>query len=130
MEGEIGRAVDDIESLGKTSTMDGELKKFALDVQARQDVGRADGNAELRENGSADGIHQKALGERYARTNEMIVVHMNTALQEYHVGKRLARLLKCEAISGCLHGVPKRRWALSYSYWQWRKDWASQTIDS
>ena len=34
LEGEVGRAFDDIEGLGEMATMDGELKEFALDVQA------------------------------------------------------------------------------------------------
>ena len=34
LEGEIGRGVYDIEGLGKTSPMDGELKELAIDIQA------------------------------------------------------------------------------------------------
>ena len=48
--------------------------------------------------------NQKALGERNARTNKMIVVQQNTALQEYHVDERWAGLQKCEAISGGIIG--------------------------
>ena len=34
LEGEIGRAVNDVEGLGEMATVDGELKELALGVQA------------------------------------------------------------------------------------------------
>ena len=42
LEGEIWRAVDDVEGLGESATVDGELKERALDVKARQDADWAD----------------------------------------------------------------------------------------
>ncbi len=42
LESEIGRAVDDIEGLGETATVDGELKERALDIKARHDDDGAD----------------------------------------------------------------------------------------
>ena len=56
LQGEARRGVYDIEGLGKASTMDGELEELAIDIQARHDVGRADGDAELRENACRDDI--------------------------------------------------------------------------
>ena len=56
LQGEIGCGVYDVEGLGKASTMDGELKERAIDVQARHDVGRADCDSELREYGGGDDI--------------------------------------------------------------------------
>ena len=55
LEGEIGRAVDDIEGLGEKAPVDGELKERALDVKAREDADGTDDVVVGREVGDIGG---------------------------------------------------------------------------
>ena len=48
LEGEIGRAVNDVEGLGEKAPVDGELKERAFDEKARED---ADGTDDVVEGG-------------------------------------------------------------------------------
>ena len=55
LESEVGRAVDDVEGLGESATVDGELKERALDVKARHDSDWADDVVVGRQVGDACG---------------------------------------------------------------------------